>query len=223
MTTPTAPRLFHLGIAVDPQCKDWKTVSEALTNVVSRRVADGETIVVHDVTPWWTTKVALLWAIGNGHAVDYCSTELHNAENNNGQTRLDTLRRYQQLDALVGFHNGEVTGRSYHEATHEVAFCLHYTMTQLYRPVRQVKYTAMEETPALYPYRQIQAGQIRRYGPTIKEGRFYAPKATEQAATLWINFCIERLGTAWYEPQLKHLAVDPDGWWLYRIEQESTD
>lgn len=223
MTTPTAPRLFHLGLAVDPQCKDWKTTSDALTEAVSHRVADGETIVLHDITPWFTTKIALLWAVGNGHEVDYCSKALHQAEHHSAQTRLDTLIKCQKLDALVGIHNGTVTGRSYHESTSDVALSLAYTMTQLRRPVRQITYTPLSETPALYPYRGIQAGQTRPYGPTVKSARLYAPKATEQTIRTWIYACIEPFGKSWYEFQLKELTVDRDGWWFFRLQQEYLD
>ena len=105
-----APVNFHVGLAVDPQCLDWKTITAQLEYALSNRVASGNTIVFHDLTGWWTTRIALLWAVGNGHRVDYTPSEIHRIEHSEIK-RLDALHAEGQMHALVVFHNDTTSNR----------------------------------------------------------------------------------------------------------------
>ena len=215
-----APVNFHVGLAVDPQCLDWKTITAQLEYALSNRVASGNTIIFHDLTGWWTTRIALLWAVGNGHRVDYTPSEIHRIEHSEIK-RLDALHAAGQMHALVVFHN-DATSNQYHESSDNVKACIFHAK-QLGIPTRVVPYTKLDKEPVPYPHVRIQSGQLRPYGSSFKIGRFYAPKATIETARAWLWSCIEPFGNHFGDFHLESLKVDPDGWWRYEMEREWLD
>ena len=75
-----------------------------IDHLVSNRIAQGETLVVHDVTSWFSTKEALLWAVGKGYKVDYTAPHIHNRNHSPISTFWD-IHIAKPMDALAVFYN----------------------------------------------------------------------------------------------------------------------
>lgn len=220
MTPPSSAGQFHLGLALDGDCNDWNAIDTALDYLVSNRIAAGETIVVHDITSWFSTKIALLWAVGKGYTVDYTARHIHNRNHSPISTFWD-IHIAKPIDTLAAIYSTNPNKTTFINTTDQVKDCAakvqeHGIPTRLI-PCRKLP----QLSPS--PYVSTQSGQIRKYGDSYRIGHFYAPKATKEAARLWLWNCIEPFSQKFGDYHLEEFKVDPDGWWHYNLRRDYLD
>lgn len=219
MTPPaTAPRYFHLGLAIDNACNDWNAITTTLDYLVSNRVAQGETIVVHDVTNWLSTKVALLWAVDKSYWVDYTARHIHRRNESVISTFWD-IHIAKPMDALAVLYNTGCSAKDNFLSTADRVKECARIVEEHGIPVRRIPCKKQPENAA-WPYVLTQSGQTRKYGDSYRIGHFYAPNATKQNARTWLWACIEPFSKKIGDYQLERFDKDPDGWWHFNLRRD---
>ena len=104
MTPPSSAGEFHLGLARRRRLERLERLTTTLDHLVSNRIAQGQTLIIHDVTSWFSTKEALLWAVGKGYRVDYTARHIHNRNHTPIGTFWD-IHIAKPMDALAAFYN----------------------------------------------------------------------------------------------------------------------
>ena len=223
--------IFHVGIASDPICADWPAIDKALEYLTRNRRALGDTIMLHDITPWGSTKMALLWGTANYHPVLFTEDELH-LRLNSAIAIFDDLHEHQLLNALVVFHNPTSPahnnisalraqiGITARDINREMDDLIAYAQKSSI-PTRVVPYDSASDTNKTgYPLRVLQHGQNDRHGANLRSGSFYAPCATRNTAQDWLFHAIANCYTDLIVPgayTLDTLHQTPNGWWNYSM------
>ncbi len=221
MTPPSRAREFHLGLALDAACNNWNAITTTLDHLVARRVAQGETIVVHNVASWSTTQVALLWAINSGHQVDYTARHIHQRNETLIGTFWD-IHIAKPMDAFAVLYNTGGSAQNNFLSTADRVKEAAKLVEQQGIPVRSMPCICLPEKTA-WPYVLTQSGPIRKYGDSYRIGHFYAPNATKAAARTWLWACVEPFGKNFGDYHLEQLDKDPDGWWRFNMRRDYLD
>ena len=220
---------FHLGIATDPICADWKAISTTLEYLTRNRRAAGDTITLHDITPWGSTKLAMLWGTANFYPVCFTEDRMH-LQLNSAVAILDDLRSRRQLDALVIFWNEPtpahdnisslraqigITARNINEETKQLI--AHSQQHGI--PTRVIPFDDRCNTHApSYPIVVVEHGTSKSPNPGLRTGRFYAPCATQHTALHWLANSMDTsiLGKPMYTIDTLELN---GGWWNYSMHR----
>ncbi len=217
--------VFHVGLATDPICADWNAISASLEYLTRDRRALGYTITLHDVTPWGSTKLAMLWGTANFYPAVFTPAAMH-LQYNSAITIFDDLHGRQQLDALVVFWNEStpahdnisrlraeigITGRDINAETKQLI--AHSRQHGI--PTRVVPYDDHCNTHApSYPIIIIEHGTNTSSNPGLKTGRFYAPCATQETAYDWL---LNGMAPSVLKPCTIDTLECNGGWWNYSM------
>ena len=217
--------VFHVGLATAPICADWHAIETSLTYLTRNRRALGYTIALHDVTPWGSTKLAMLWGTANFHTVQFTPANMH-LQYDSAVTIFDNLLAQQQLDALVVFWNEStpahdnisrlraeigITGRDINTETKRLI--AHSQQHGI--PTRVVPYDDHCNTHApSYPIVIIEHGTGKSLNPGMKTGRFYAPCATQETARDWL---LNSMVPSVLKPCTLDTLEFNGGWWNYSM------
>lgn len=217
--------VFHVGLATDPICADWDTIDKALEYLTRNRRALADTIALHDITPWGSTKLAMLWGTANFHTTMFTPAAMH-LQYNSAVTIFYDLRSRQQLDALVVFWNEStpahdnisrlraeigITGRDINEETKQLI--AHSRQHGI--PTRVVPYDDHCNTHApSYPIIIVEHGTSTSSSPGLKTGRFYVPCATQETARDWL---LNSMAPSILKPCTLDTLEFSGGWWNYSM------
>ncbi|MFN8467246.1 MAG: hypothetical protein U0X20_16940 [Caldilineaceae bacterium] len=223
---------FHVGIATDPICADWKAICVALEYLTRNRKAAGDTIMLHDVTPWGSTKLALLWGTAYNHPVAFTPAKVH-LQYNSAVAIYDDLHSRQLLNALVIFHNDtnpvldnistlrSQIGITARDINAEMAQLIAHT-TQHGLPTRVIPYDEHANTQmSNYPIVVLEHDTGKSEHPGLKTGRFYAPQASYDTAKDYLNNAIGnyyQYGRKRGEYTLDTLERN-SSWWNYSMHR----